>query len=128
MAAPTYAKFLVEQDGAILVLKRRDLPAFAAQWLLPGDAVRAGETAELACQRFARDELGIELLGLEPLEDVALDAGKSAAVFRIGFEGRLRYSSSGPIEAVAWASAGTIPSPMPAELRGLLERLFRGDL
>jgi ADP-ribose pyrophosphatase YjhB (NUDIX family) len=128
VAVPSYAFFLVEQVGAVLVLRRNDLPLLANQWLLPGDALQLGETAEAACSRFARDELGIDLLGLESLADVTLEAGESATVFRVGFEGRLRYSSSGPIEDVAWASANTIPSPMPAEIRSLLERLFKGEL
>src|SRR4051794_14462020 len=69
---PTYAMFLVEQDGAVLVLRRRDLPILGDQWLLPGDAPRPGETPEAACTRFARDELGIDLVGIEPIEDVTL--------------------------------------------------------
>ncbi len=128
MAAPL-ALFLIEQEGHLLLGRRKDgrVP-FAGQWCLPGDALGPGETAPEAVTRFGRDELAITILGTELLETCQLesDAGQHQTwVYRVGFEGRLRYRSIGPFAEIAWATATDLPEPMPPALHPLLNRLLQ---
>jgi ADP-ribose pyrophosphatase YjhB (NUDIX family) len=123
------AWFLIEQEGAVLVVRRKDdALAFAGQWTLPGDFLRDGESSQQAALRFARDELGVLILGQEFRETLlvtGLDESYKIDLYRVGFEGQLRYGSAGPFAEVAWATIASAPEPMPTWLRALLQRLFR---
>ena len=124
----TLAWFLIEQEGAVLVVHQKDDGSiFAGQWTLPGDFARRGESAVDAISRFAREELGVVILGEEFLATVPiLDSGDiyEARVYRVGYEGQLRYGSSGPFSEVAWATDTLLPSPIPSSLSALLRRLL----
>src|SRR5436190_13812176 len=128
MAAPL-AFFLIEQVGHVLLVRRKDAATpFAGQWALPGDILRQSETAPEAVIRFARDELAITVLGTELLETCQLESDEGLHqtwVYRVGFEGGLRYRSSGPFAETAWATAPNLPSPMPRALQDLLSRLLQ---
>jgi 8-oxo-dGTP diphosphatase len=69
-ARPAPAGPLLTVDALIadptrgVVLIRRGRPPFAGRWALPGGFVEAGETAEAACIREAREETG---LGVVPI-------------------------------------------------------------
>lgn len=48
------------EDGALLLIKRRDPPA-AGRWTLPGGRVEPGESLRDAARREALEETGLEL-------------------------------------------------------------------
>jgi len=120
---------MVEQDGHVLVVRWKEAElAFPSQWSLPGDALRASETAPEAVTRFAAAELGISVMGTDLIETGQLEGegGQHQMwVYRVGFEGKLRYRSSGPFSEVAWATASNLPKPMAASMQALLGRLLQ---
>jgi ADP-ribose pyrophosphatase YjhB (NUDIX family) len=124
MSAQALLWLLVEQDGAVLLCRRKaDQPPFAGQWTLPGDEQGADESAATTIARFAHEQLDLWLMGSEPVETLQLrdgDADCSGAVFRVGFEGKPRFRESGPYAEVGWARPDDLPSPMPAELSAWL--------
>ena len=127
MASPL-SLFLIEQDGNILVVRRKaDSGPFAGQWTLPGDAFQSSETAPEAARRFARDELAVTILGEELVETLTLESEAGAHqtwVYRVGFDGRLRFRSAGPFEEVGWAAPGRVPAPMAPPMSTLVARLL----
>ena len=127
MAAPV-ALFMVERDGNVLLVRRKDYEKpFAGQWMLPGDVLRPSETAPEAVTRLGREELAIAVLGTELLETCQLegdDGEHQTWVYRVGFEGNLRYRSAGPFAEATWATTANLPAPMPRALRDLLNRLL----
>jgi mutator protein MutT len=51
---------ILDQDGRILICRRRADQAHPGKWEFPGGKVEAGETAGAALVRELREELGIE--------------------------------------------------------------------
>jgi 8-oxo-dGTP diphosphatase len=47
-------------DGEVVLLERAH-PPFEGRWVLPGGMVERGETAEVACVREVREEVGLEV-------------------------------------------------------------------
>ena len=120
MNAKTLVWLLVEQDGAVLLCRRKaDQPPFAGHWTLPGEAKGADESAATTIARFAHEQLDLWLMGSEPVETLRLRDGEAdytVEVLRVGFEGKPRFRESGPYDEVGWARPDDLPSPMPAEL------------
>lgn len=63
------AVVLREHEGRreVLLVKRARAP-LAGTWSLPGGAIELGETAAEACVREVREETGLEVVVLEPIE------------------------------------------------------------
>lgn len=54
--------------GEVLICKMPPTRGvFPGQWGLPGGGLETGETLELALRRELREEIGIEITGIEPL-------------------------------------------------------------
>lgn len=51
---------VVEKDGEVLLIKRRN-PPFEDRWALPGGFVEYGETVEKAIEREVMEEAGVEI-------------------------------------------------------------------
>ena len=47
-------------DGEVVLLERAH-PPFEGRWVLPGGMVERGETAEAACVREVREEVGLDV-------------------------------------------------------------------
>jgi ADP-ribose pyrophosphatase YjhB (NUDIX family) len=126
--AAALALFMVEQDGNVLLVRRKENNTpFAGQWNLPGDALRPSETAPEAVARFALDELAITVHGSQLLETCQLESDEGQHqtwVYRVGFEGSLRYRSTGPFAEAAWAIASNLPQPMAGSIQTLLSRVL----
>jgi 8-oxo-dGTP diphosphatase len=59
---------VLEQDGRVLICRRRSDHAHALKWEFPGGKIEAGETAREALIRELREELGVDA---EPAEETA---------------------------------------------------------
>lgn len=59
------AAAVIVDDGRILAAQRGH-GELAGGWEFPGGKLEPGETAEQACVREVREELGVEVAGLEP--------------------------------------------------------------
>ena len=61
------AGVLVDGEGRVLIAQRPSGKAFAGRWEFPGGKIDAGESAETALHRELQEELGITVLGCDPL-------------------------------------------------------------
>lgn len=128
------ASALFEREGRLLVARRRaDRPPFAGQWLLPFAVVGEEESDEEALVRHAREQLGTEIAGQEfvetlHLEDAALSERYVANVYRVGYEGEVRFRADGPYDDVRWLLPDELSAlEMPARLRDWLLALLRPE-
>ena len=67
------AGILCDADGCVLLTERVGDAAFAGLWEFPGGKIDAGETADMALQRELREELGIEIAGVDLFQSVQHD-------------------------------------------------------
>lgn len=125
---------LFEQDGAVLLTRRKDdEPPFAGQWVLPGDVMEVEESASETVQRVSRDELNARVSAEEFVDTFYLteqDTIYAVTVFKaLSFEGHLRYRESGPYAEARWALPDALPSPQPQALAEMLrgKRHWRSD-
>jgi 8-oxo-dGTP diphosphatase len=58
---------ILEQDGRVLICRRRSDQAHALKWEFPGGKMEAGETPRQSLIRELREELGVES---EPAEEI----------------------------------------------------------
>ncbi len=57
---------LIEREGKVLLVKRKEGKSFPGLWGLPNGKVRLGETLEEAARREAKEETGLSVEILEP--------------------------------------------------------------
>ena len=124
---------LIENDGAVLLAQRKDdMPPFAGEWALPGEAAAEGESASDTLARIAADDFGVELQGEELVETLNVPSAGSdheIGVYRVGFEGSPRFRESGPYAEVGWAEPAELEDldfELPQALRDFLVRLTGG--
>jgi len=65
---------IFDDEGRVLLIRRGN-PPFKGAYALPGGFVDIGETVEAACRREVREEVGIEIDGLQ-LIGVYSDPGR----------------------------------------------------
>jgi len=131
LSSAVVAGVAVVHHGRVLAARRTRPQDAAGRWELPGGRVEAGESAESACVREVREELGCEvrvvrrLTGEQPLADgLALQVYEAALV-----EGdpvpsehdEIRWLSPEELDEVDWLDSDR---PFVAELR---ERLLDGE-
>jgi ADP-ribose pyrophosphatase YjhB (NUDIX family) len=116
---------LFEEEGAVLLGRRKpDEEPFAGYWTLPGDEMRPEESASETVQRFAQDELGIQVTAEEFIDTFYLKEGNdtfAVTVFKpVSMEGKLRYRESGPYTEARWSTANDLPMPIPEPLAEMI--------
>jgi mutator protein MutT len=72
-ASVVVAIAVIRRGGQVLISRRRDGDAFGGCWEFPGGQVRSGETARRAVVREVREELGIGVRVLSPMEPIEHD-------------------------------------------------------
>jgi NAD+ diphosphatase len=107
---------LVEADGRLLLLRRADEPQ-RGWWDTVGGFVAAGESAEQAMLREAREEIGVDvrierLLGTysSVYGDTGLQTLGVAFLCRLAGDGPLRISEESTEHA--WFAPDALPSPL----------------
>jgi ADP-ribose pyrophosphatase YjhB (NUDIX family) len=133
--APT-ASILIVRRGRVLLVRRAVAPARGA-WDTPGGFIEAGETAQQAARREAREELGVDVtlervIGIYP--DV-YGVGRLPSL-NIHYLGRLKGDASAvragdDAAACAWFPLGRLPRRLAftngrIALRQLRRELGRG--
>lgn len=64
---PVVAAVITDDRGRFLLAQRPAHKKLGLKWEFPGGKVEPGETPEAALARELREELGIEITGIEPL-------------------------------------------------------------
>ena len=125
---PVLVWLLIEDNGSILVAKRKDDDEpFAGGWVLPGDVLPRGQAPSSFIALYGKDQLDIQVMGDEPFQTLHItdgDAEYAIAVHRVGYEGRPRFRESGPYTEVGFAPRNDLLDvasfPHLAELAGYL--------
>ncbi len=114
---------LIRREGRWLLQRRSPgNPVLPGLWEFPGGKAEPGESAEAACRREVREELGLEVLELramEPLVHTYPDRRVTLRPFQVEVEGP-------PTTALAWGwfrpeEMGRLP--LPEANLGLIPRL-----
>lgn len=116
------------RDGRLLAAQRREPPALAGGWELPGGKVEPGETDEEALVRECREELGVDImLGERVGADWPLGEGAIIRVWTATLtdgvpqpledHSALRWLAAAEVGDVAWLPADL---PIVAAIRALL--------
>ena len=92
---PVVAAVLTDDRGRFLLAQRPAHKKLGLKWEFPGGKVEPGETPEAALARELREELGIEITGIEPLPQFQHDYG-FAVIDMIPLRCRLAPASPAP--------------------------------
>ncbi|MBI3071849.1 MAG: (deoxy)nucleoside triphosphate pyrophosphohydrolase [Deltaproteobacteria bacterium] len=121
---------LVEQDGKVLVTRRRTDGAMGGLWEFPGGKVEPGENPRAALVREIREELGVEI-GVGKPVDVVHHIYEAFELLMIVFECVITRGEVSPLEV---AEARFVPRReltalefLPADV-GLVDALANGRL
>jgi hypothetical protein len=119
---------VIENDGNVLLARRKpDRPPFASSWTMPGDDMRADESASETMERVLKDQLDVSLVGDAFEATLELSDGGveyTANLFRVRLGGHARYRESGPYAEVAWADPKSLDGiQMPQALKDALGKM-----
>ena len=116
-----------DNDGQLLIQRRPDDGLLGGLWEFPGGKQEDGESMEAACRREVKEELGIEVEGVEPFYTLS-HAYSHFKITLHAFRGRI---ASGPPEAredqpFRWVSVDELDDyAFPRANRRLIEELER---
>ncbi len=115
----TAAAIVVDEQRRVLILKHRFRPGTG--WGLPGGFIEAGEQPDEGVRRELREEVGLELAGVEVVATRAFQKPKQIEiVFRCRPKGDASPQSI-EIRKASWFSIDSLPEGLPAELRRLIK-------
>lgn len=119
---PVVAAVITDDGGRLLLARRPAHKKLGLKWEFPGGKVEPGETPASALARELREELGIEVTGLESLPRFQHDYG-FAVIDMIPFRCRLDPASPAPhahehvglewVELAALESYDLAPADLP---------------
>lgn len=128
---PVVAAVITDDRGRFLLAQRPAHKKLGLKWEFPGGKVEPGETPDAALARELREELGIEVAGIEPLSRFTYDYG-FAVIEMIPLSCRLAPASPAPHAhehvGLVWAELATLGSYdlAPADLP-VVEELRKGN-
>lgn len=118
---------IVEREDGHILFVRHSYGSTA--WCFPGGGRKRGEDAEACARREMREELGREIVSLEPVgtvEEEINTSPHSSSVFAARLEGEPRIDGREIIEARFFDPASPPPGlPHPVERRLALWRAYR---
>lgn len=118
---------LIFQSGRLLLAQRPAGSHLGGLWEFPGGKREPGETFEACLVREIREELGVEIAGLEQYEEVTHEYSDRRVHLKF-FRCRLLSGEPQPLEcaALAWVTQPELSQyAFPAADAHLLERLQR---
>ena len=118
----TAAAIVVDGEGRVLLLKHRFRPG--SGWGIPGGFINAGEQPEEGVRRELREEVGLELEGVEVMTARAF---KKPQQIEIVFRCRPKGSAlpqSVEIRKAIWCSPDNLPEGLPEDQRQLVKHAF----
>ena len=92
---------LVRKNEVLLIQRAR--PPSAGYWTLPGGRLEAGETAEACAAREIKEELGLAVYGLRPVQVIEVRGHQLQVFATEGFEGEIVPD---PAEVRQWRWVG----------------------
>jgi 8-oxo-dGTP diphosphatase len=118
---------LIEQQGRVLLSRRRPDQSLANCWEFPGGKVEPGESPAAALAREIREELGCSI-SVDQIYEVVFHAYETFDLYMLVY--RCRITSGVPqarqVAAVAWFAPAEIPQlQLPPADYPLAERLAR---
>ena len=115
----TAAAIVVDGQGKVLLLKHRFRPGTG--WGIPGGFIEAGEQPDEAVRRELREEVGLELAGVEVVTTRAFHKPRQIEiVFRCRPKGDASPQSI-EIRRASWFSIDSLPEGLPVDQRGLIK-------
>mgnify|MGYP000548036486 CR=1 FL=1 len=97
------------QDGKILIARRPDHLHMGGRWEFPGGKVEEGETVQQALARELREEVAIEVKGLEPLTETSHDYPEKTVLLDTWWVTKFEGEASGlEGQQTAWVEAADL--------------------
>lgn len=115
----TAAAIVVDEQRRVLILRHRFRPGTG--WGLPGGFIEAGEQPDEGVRRELREEVGLELAGVEVVATRAFKKPKQIEiVFRCRPKGNALPQSI-EIRRASWFSLESLPEGLPEDQRQLIK-------
>ncbi|MCM3901422.1 MAG: NUDIX domain-containing protein [Pyrinomonadaceae bacterium] len=115
----TAAAIVVDEQRRVLILRHRFRPGTG--WGLPGGFIEAGEQPDEGVRRELREEVGLELAGVEVVATRAFKKPKQIEiVFRCRPKGDALPQSI-EIRRASWFSIDSLPDGLPEDQRQLIK-------
>lgn len=122
----TAAAIVVDKQGRVLLLKHRFRPGTG--WGIPGGFIEAGEQPDQAVRRELREEVGLELAGVEVVTTRAFKKPRQIEiVFRCRPEGDA-LPQSVEIRKASWFSIDSLPEGLPVDQLRLLKDVLNNGV
>jgi ADP-ribose pyrophosphatase YjhB (NUDIX family) len=118
----TAAGIIFDASGRVLLLKHRFRAG--SGWGIPGGFIMANEQPEEGLRRELREEIGLELQGLELCRVRTFkDVRQIEIVFRGQSDG-LVTARSDEIKKAEWFELASLPEGLPSDQRRLIKDVF----
>ncbi len=115
----TAAAIVVDKQGRVLLLKHRFRPGTG--WGIPGGFVEAGEQPDEGVRRELREEVGLELAGVDLVTTRTFKKPRQIEiVFRCRPHGDASPQSV-EIRKASWFSIDSLPEGLPVDQRRLIK-------
>jgi 8-oxo-dGTP diphosphatase len=126
---PPLSMAVVVFDGKLLMIRRREREGDLL-WALPGGAIEAGETPEVAAVRETVEETGLVVAALKVLgERVHPKTHRTMSYIACEvLQGDAKVADADELDAVAWVTLDEIPQHVPYGLFGPVQEYLEGVL
>ena len=121
---------VIEQDGRILIGKRKQGKKFAGNWEFPGGTLEKGETPEQCLRRELREELAVEIEVGDLICSSEYSYTPEWTIKLLAYRTRLISGifNLKDHEEVRWVSLGDLINyDFPEASKPIVEKLISGD-